>query len=447
MKITFLGGALTVTGSKFLIEEGFHKCLVDCGLFQGLKSLRARNWEPFPVDPQTIEAVLLTHAHLDHTGYLPLLVKQGFKGPIYASPITCELTKLILLDAGRIQEEDAKRANRYGYSKHKPALPLYTEEEAEAANRLLTPIDFYKEQRIGGFQFVFSHSGHISGSSFITLKSNGITIVFSGDVGRPSDPLMKHPDTITQADYLLIESTYGARVHPQVDNAEALAKIINETKGKVLIASFAIGRAQTLLYYLSQLKKENRIPDLPVYLDSPMGQKVTEVFCLNPEECRLPKDEVDYVCRVPQFISSPEQSKRLKDSRKRAIILASSGMIEGGRILHHLKNFGSDPNNTLVLTGYQAEGTRGDSLLKGERELKIFGEMVPIRARVVQLDNLSSHADSEELIGWLKGFQSPPKKTFLTHGEEEGTTALKAKIEKELGWTVVIPHYLESDEL
>lgn len=452
MKLTFLGGALSVTGSKFLIEDQDKRYLIDCGLFQGLKELRVRNWDPLPVDAKTISACVLTHAHLDHTGYLPILVKQGFNGPIYGSTLTCELTKLILLDAGRIQEEDADRANRYGYSKHKPALPLYTEAEAERAIRLLKPVDFYKEYNLDqGLSFTLSHSGHISGSSFITLKNSTTTIVFSGDVGRPDDPIMNKRDSIAFADYLLIESTYGGRLHPKVDNTSQLEKIINDTlskKGKVIMASFAIGRAQTLLYLISKLKQENRIPqNVPVYLDSPMGQKVTELFCTHQEESGLSKNSLEEVCAVPQFISTREQSKRLKESKIPSIILASSGMAEGGRILHHLKNFGPDERNTVVLTGFQAEGTRGEKLLKGEKEIKVYGEVVPIRATITHLDNLSSHVDEEEMIDWLKGFKSPPKTTFLVHGEAEGTRAMKSKIEKELGWNVVIPNYLESVEL
>lgn len=452
MKITFLGAALTVTGSKYLIEDDGNKILVDCGMFQGFKELRMRNWAPLPVDPKSIQAVILTHAHLDHTGYLPVLVRNGFRGPVYATQGTADLTRIILLDSGHLQEEDAKRANKYGYSKHKPALPLYTEKDAEEAIKRLKPIDYYQTTNLANeLNFSFSRSGHIVGSAFVTLKSKTTSVVFSGDLGRPNDPIMKKPDRITHADYLLLESTYGSRTHPENDVEKDLADTINSTiakKGIVLIASFAVGRAQTILYYISKLKKDGKIPrDIPVYLDSPMGRQATEVFCNIPDENKLPSDAQKGTCSVARYIQSKEESQNLSESHQPCIIIASSGMAEGGRILFHLKAFGPDEKNTIVFAGFQAGGTRGDRLLSGETEIKIFGEMIPIRAHVTLLENLSSHADANELLEWLKGFESPPKKIFLTHGEGEGAEALKRKIQTELGWNVEIPKYLESQEL
>lgn len=452
MKITFLGGALSVTGSKYLIEEGDEKILIDCGLFQGFKELRERNWAEFPVDPKTIKAVILTHAHLDHSGYLPLLVKNGFNGPIFATPATCALCKVILLDSGHLQEEDAKRANKYGFSKHKPALPLYTVRDAESAIKRFQPIDYYQKKEIDGLlSFTFSRSGHILGSALVTLNSKETEMVFTGDLGRIEDPLMNPPDKIESTDYLLLESTYGARQHPKTDPEKELEAIVNSTLAKggtTIIAAFAVGRAQTVLYFLSKLKQEGKIPkNLPIYLDSPMGQEATDVFCNIPSENKLSVENREQVCSVARYTKSGKESQALSESDKPCVIIASSGMAEGGRILQHLKSFGPYEKNTIIFTGYQAGGTRGARLLNGEPQIKIFGDMVPIHARIALLSSLSSHADSEELIQWLKNFKKSPKRIFLVHGESEGMEALKQKIALELGWPVEIPEYLSSYDL
>jgi len=452
MKLSFLGATETVTGSKYLLETGDKKYLIDCGLFQGKKELRLRNWEPFPVDPKTIEAVILTHAHLDHTGYLPLLVKQGFKGKIYATEATRDLAEILLLDSGRIQEEDARQANKHGYSKHKPALALYTENDAKHAMKYFHTVDFGVVHRLpGNVTFSFAHSGHILGSALVTIKDHERTVVFSGDLGRPLDPVLIHPEHIESADYLVLESTYGNRLHPKRDVLTQLEEIIKSTfarGGTVVIPAFAVGRTQILLYYIYRLEQENRLPaHTPIYLDSPMAQNATALWNKYVGEHRLPKAECERVCSVAEYVRTPEESKRLDRSSVPSIIISASGMAEGGRVLYHLAHFAPKEESTILFTGYQATGTRGADMLRGAREIKIHGQMIPVRARVENLDTLSSHADYEETIAWLKNFKKAPKKVFLTHGEQDSATALKAKIEANLGWNVVVPRYLESFDL
>lgn len=452
MKLTFLGATFTVTGSKYLLEIAEKKYLIDCGLFQGHKQLRLLNREPFPVNPSTIEAVILTHAHLDHSGYIPLLIKQGFKGKIYASHATRDLCEILLLDAGRIQEEDAIRANRYGYSKHHPALPLYTESDAKKSLKYFHSVDFDKIYHLqNDLTFSLSHSGHILGSSFITLKSNDTTLVFSGDIGRPQDPVMIQPNQVKFADYLTLESTYGNRRHPNIDVLTQLEEIINSTfakGGTIVIPAFAVGRTQILLYYIYKLKQEKRLSQhIPIYLDSPMAQDVTRLWNHYSGEHRLSKDECSKVCSVAEYVQSQEDSKRLNSSSFPSIIISASGMAEGGRILHHLVHYAPKEENTILFTGFQAGGTRGDRILKGEKEVKIHGHMIPIRARIENLETLSSHADYEEILQWLKGFKSSPKQVFITHGEPEASESLKFKIEEALGWNVFVPHYLDSIDL
>lgn len=452
MQLKFLGAASTVTGSKYLIEDDQKNFLVDCGLFQGLKEWRLKNWLPLPLDPKTIDAVILTHAHLDHTGYLPILVRDGFRGPIYASKATRDLTEILLLDAGRIQEEDTKRANRYGYSKHHPALPLYTEIEARAAIKQIQAVNFDKTYPLSKkLTFTLAHSGHILGSSFATLNTPEISLFFSGDLGRPNDPVMIHPVQFSGADYLVLESTYGDRLHPTTSVLEQMSEILNSTfakGGTVIIPSFAVGRAQSILYYIYKLKEGNLIPnDIPVYLDSPMAINATSLLEKYSTEHQLTSEEWEKVCSVAQYVQSKEDSKRLNNLNTPAIIITSSGMAEGGRVLHHLIHFGQDPQNTILFTGFQAEGTRGDRMLKGEKEIKIFGNMIPIRARVENIETLSSHADYQEILDWLKGFKKAPKQVFLTHGESNSAQFLKVKIEETFGWNVSVPNYLDSFNL
>lgn len=452
MKLSFLGATATVTGSKYLLEVEGKKYLIDCGLFQGLKELRLRNREPFPVDPKTIEAVILTHAHLDHTGYIPLLVKQGFKGKIYCSQGTRDLCEILLLDAGRIQEEDTRRANKYGYTKHHPALPLYTEDDAKKSLEYFHTIDFNKSYPLeSNLMLSLSWAGHILGSSFLTLKHEGTTLVFTGDMGRPNDPVMKPPVQIESADYLVLESTYGDRLHPKIDILTQLEQIFKSTfakGGSVIIPAFTVGRTQVLLYYIYELKKAKRLsPNIPIYLDSPMAQNVTNLLCKYGEEHRLDPNVCSNVCSVAEYVQTPQESKNLYNSSVPSIIISASGMAEGGRILHHLAHFAPEKENTILFAGYQAEGTRGARMLRGEKEIKIHGHMVPIRARVETLDTLSSHADYEEILRWLKGFKSAPKEVFIIHGEPQACESLKSKIEEALGWKVTVPKYQEVVEI
>lgn len=452
MKLSFFGANFTVTGSKYLLEVDDGKYLIDCGLFQGLKELRLRNREPFPVDPKTIKAILLTHAHIDHSGYIPILVKQGFKGKIYSSYANRDLCEVLLLDAGRIQEEDARRANKYRYSKHNPALPLYTEEDAKKSLKHFHCVDFDKVHQLShNVTFNLSHSGHILGSSLITLKSNNISLVFSGDLGRPRDPILTHPAQIRFADYLVLESTYGNRLHADINVLNQLETILNSTfarGGTVVIPAFAVGRTQILLYYIYRLKQEKRLSSqIPVYLDSPMAQDATELWNKYSCEHHLTKTECTNVCSVATYVQTREDSKRLNKSPFPSIIISASGMAEGGRVLHHIAHYAPKEENTILFAGFQAAGTRGDRMLRGERDIKIHGHLVPVKARVENLDTLSSHADYNEILNWLKSFESPPKQVFLTHGEPEAAQSLKVKIEETFGWTVSVPKYLDSVEL
>ena len=451
MKITFLGATETVTGSKYLIEDNSTKVLIDCGLFQGYKELRLRNWDVFPLAPASIDAVLLTHAHIDHSGYIPLLVKKGFWGKIYCSKATYDLCSLLLPDSGHLQEEDAERANRHGYSKHHPAMPIYTEDDAKASLKYFHPVDFGKTYVVKeDLRFSLSRSGHILGSAFITLSDGTKDIIFSGDLGRPHDPIMCSPTKLHDATYIVIESTYGDRLHDTHDPTEKLGEIIRKTVtqgGSVIIPSFAVGRAQSILYYLHKLKEEKAIPDIPIFLDSPMAVNTTQLLCKYKNEHRLPDTLCDEVSHTATYINSVEASKQLDQSAMPSIIISASGMATGGRVLHHLKHYITDPKNTILFTGFQAGGTRGDRLVRGEKVIKIHGELFPVRAKIEVLHNLSAHADYEEILSWLGNFQNPPQKIFITHGESYSAASLKAKIEERLGWTVCIPTYGYSENL
>lgn len=451
MRLTFLGATQTVTGSKYLLQERGLQVLVDCGLFQGYKQLRLRNWESFPVTPADIDAVVLSHAHIDHSGYLPLLTKQGFSGPIYCSEATAALCGILLPDAGRIQEDDAARANKHGYSKHTPAMPLYTEADAYRALELFRPLGFGVDHHLPEEVDVhFSRAGHILGSALLTFRTSDTTLVFSGDLGRPNHPVMTDPATIQQADYLVLDSTYGNRRHPDVDTLEALKKVILQTSargGHVIIPAFAVGRSQTILYYLYMLKERKEIPDLPIFLDSPMAQNATDVMQHYANEHRLSPEMCEKVCGIAEYTRTPEQSKAIYSVHMPSVIVSASGMAEGGRVLHHLKHYGPDPKNTILFAGFQVGGSRGDRILRGESAVKIHGEMVPMRAKVEHLEAMSSHADYEESLAWLEKFRSPPRTVFLTHGESEACEAFKAAIEKRLGWNVKIPEYAEKVEL
>ncbi len=451
MQIFFLGATGTVTGSKYLLSFDSKKVLVDCGLYQGYKELRLRNWDKLPINPAEVDAVILTHAHIDHTGYLPLFVKNGFKGPIYSTPGTKELCAILLPDSGHLQEEDAYFANKYGFSKHKPALPLYTREDAEKVIPQFNTIPFRQNfQLYQNFSFDFLRAAHILGSAFVRLKYKDTTIVFTGDMGRSHDPIMREPDIIESTDYLITESTYGDRIHSAEHPQDQLAKVINQTAkrgGSVIIPSFAVGRSQSILYYISQLKEQKLIPDLPVFLDSPMAEDVTDIYTRYISEHRLGPEHCKRFCKVATYVNSVEESKKIDTYRVPIIIISASGMATGGRVLHHIKAYAPDERNTILFTGYQAGGTRGARMLKGEHEVKIHGQMVPIRAQVEYMTNTSAHADAEEILEWLGNFKKAPRKVFVTHGEPEGSAALKEKIENKFGWTCEVPHYLQQEQL
>jgi len=449
--IQFLGATGTVTGSKYLIEHGSRRILVDCGLFQGYKSLRLKNWAPFPCDPASVECVILTHAHVDHTGYLPLLAKNGFSGPVYCADATRDLCGILLPDSGHLQEEEANYANRRGFSKHQPALPLYTRDDAERCLNLFRPIEFEREVRLGSdLALRLLPSGHILGSAFVSLTTPRTSVLFSGDLGRPHDMVMSAPSRIERVDYLVVESTYGNRRHDPADPLAVLAEIINKTGsrgGVVVIPTFAVGRAQTLMYCIHLLKARGAIPDYPVYLNSPMAVDATKIFQQHQGEHRLSAAQTENLSRAARIVNSVEESKRLNESHGPMIILAASGMATGGRVIHHLKAFAPDPRNTILFAGFQAGGTRGASMVQGADAIKIHGEYIPVRAEVRLLENLSAHADVEEILGWLKGFARPPRRTFITHGEPDAADALRHRIEEELHWPCVIPEYLERETL
>lgn len=451
MKLTFLGATGTVTGSKYLMEVNDKKILVDCGLFQGLKELRLRNWSNFPVSPKSIDAVVLTHAHIDHSGYLPLLVKKGFKGRIYATKASIELCSILLLDSGYLQEEDAKRANKYGYSKHRPALPLYDQEDAQKALKHFEEVEYDTPYPMPGNCVISWHrAGHILGSAFVQFEYNHQKVLFSGDIGRLNDPIMRPSELMKEADYLIMESTYGNRLHDTADPMDFIANIVNKTwtrGGTVLIPAFAVGRAQTMLYYLYMLKQKKLIPDVPVYLDSPMAIDATELLLNNSNEHKLQPEEIRAVCHMATYVQTPDESMLLDLDHSPKIIISASGMMTGGRILHHLKVYATDPLNIILLTGFQASGTRGARMLNHEPTIKIHGDDYPVLAQIESLTNTSAHADYSEILLWLKHFTKAPKKVFITHGEPAAALALKQHIEKELGWNCEVPVYLEKAEL
>lgn len=451
MNIQFIGATGTVTGSKYLLRSDSQKILVDCGLFQGLKQLRLRNWEHLPFKPSEIKSLLLTHAHIDHSGYIPLLVKNGFRGKIHCSHGTAELCKILLPDSGYLQEEDARFANKYGFSKHKPALPLYTLKDAEESLKYFHPLDFNREFDLGkGLTFTLLPAGHILGASMIKIRTGSTSLLFTGDMGRSHDIIMKPPVTVTEIDYLVMESTYGDRLHNIRDPKDELADVINKTihrGGVVVIPAFAVGRAQTILYLIYQLKNENRIPDIPVYLDSPMAKDATQLYCDFEAEHRLSANTCRLMCQAAKIINTPEESKELDRVNGPKVIITASGMATGGRVVHHLKTFITEPKNTILFVGYQAAGTRGEALVHGTDKVKIHGEYFPVRAEIVLQDSLSAHADYKEILEWLQNFKRAPKEIFITHGEPLQANALRLKIQDQFGWKCRVPEYLETVEL
>ena len=451
MKLRFLGAAGTVTGSRYLLESSQSRVLVDCGLFQGYKELRLRNWDRFPVPPAQLGAVVLTHAHIDHSGYLPRLAKEGFRGRIHCTEATAELCRILLPDSGRLQEEEAAFANRKSFSKHRPALPLYTEEDARQALKLLEPQSFSKSfSPVSGMDAIFAPAGHILGAASVRLSWKAASILFSGDLGRNRDLVMNPPAPPAPARYVVVESTYGDRLHGDGDPLEAIAAAVNRAAsrgGVVVVPAFAVGRAQTLMYMVHLLKAARRIPNIPVYLNSPMAANVTTVFHRHRGEHRLSPEECDAMCDAARIVNTAEESKALNLRHGPMIIISASGMATGGRVLHHLKAFAPDARNLIMLAGFQAAGTRGGALAQGATEIKIHGEYVPVRAEVVNIDMLSAHADYREILAWLRAMQPQPREAFVTHGEPASADAMRRRIVDELRWTCRTPRQDESVEL
>ena len=460
--IQFLGATGTVTGSKYLLDVSGSRVLIDCGLFQGLKQLRSRNWESLPIKPASINWVLITHAHIDHSGYLPKLVRDGFTGPVFATTATVDLLKILLPDSAKLQEEDAEYANRKGFSNHSPALPLYTEQDAARAIKQLHKVSYNNELRLNKFVTGrFFPAGHILGSSFIEVNitepdRRPIKIVFSGDLGRYDEPILNDPAPESEADYLLVESTYGNRLHDRANPKDRLAEIINaavERGGKIIVPAFAVGRTQLLIYYLRELEDEGRIPVLPVAVDSPMGAETTRIYARHHEDHDLDLERLENLHKNPlatrnfSLVQGRGGSKALNEQKGPAIIISASGMATGGRVLHHLARWLPDPASAVILVGYQAAGTRGRRLQDGEKQVKIHAQLVPVSAHIENISSLSAHADSSEIMRWLAGFKRPPRKTFVIHGEPDSAEALRDRIVKELGWDAVIPIYKQIIDL
>lgn len=459
MKITFLGATQTVTGSRFVVEEDGVRALIDCGLFQGPRIWKERNWEDPIIDPASIDCIILTHAHIDHSGFLPRYVKLGFKGPIYCTAATSELLELMLPDAGHLQEEDAEFANKLGQSRHAPALPLYTEDDAWQSLKLTRIVDFYSPFQLSpNLSFQFLRAGHILGSGMVQLnnKVTGLQVLFSGDLGRPVQYITKKPDDIDRADYLILESTYGNRLHQKVDVKLKLAEIIKETAargGVLLVPAFAIGRTQELLFILRILEEAHEVPKLPVWIDSPMAIKALPIYHRHDIDfsAELQKvavnDTTPFICHHIHSAATVEESKKLNDIHYPAIIISASGMATGGRVLHHLKHRIEDHRNTILFIGFQAQGTKGRFLVDGCDEIRIHKQTYRVKARIEYMDGLSAHADYEEILQWLSTFKKPPRKTFLVHGEESASQAMAEHIRNRYGWNVEVPTYCESVSL
>ncbi len=480
--LTFLGAARTVTGSKYLLDTGSSRVLIDAGLFQGLKELRERNWQDLPVDVARIDAIVLTHAHLDHVGYLPRLVTQGFRGRVFCTAGTRDLCRIVLPDAGRIQEEDAENANRHGYSKHTPALPLYTEADAFHAVSLLQPVGYERPlPAADGVEVEFINAGHLLGSAYARVRADGRTILFGGDLGRFGRPVLPDPAPVDGADHLLVESTYGNRIHEPDDEGARLAEVVTTTVnrgGRVVIPAFAVGRVEELLYWIRRLEEAGTIPALPVFVDSPMATEALARYSerlreldedLQPEQrdekaphgpadrqdsARQRRRHAQHERQVCAFctqrfrtIASSAESRELTRSKMPGIIISSSGMATGGRVLHHLKAVLPDARNTVLFCGYQAAGTRGRSLVDGAPAVRIHGQLIPVHARIATLESMSAHADAREIMRWLGGFARAPRTTFIVHGEPPAMEALAGTIGSKLGWSCRMPDWNETVEL
>lgn len=441
--IQFLGAAGTVTGSRYLVTAGPDRVLVDCGLFQGSRELRERNWVEIPHAAETVDAVLLTHAHIDHSGYLPRLVRNGWSGQIFCTDATADLCRLLLPDSGHLQEKDADFANRRRSSRHHPALPLYTKDDAWSALEHFSPVSSGDDVELNeNLRFRFRRAGHILGASFLELSAGGTKITFSGDLGRYNDPVMHDPEVPEATDFLVVESTYGDRLHERVDPQVLLGELIEKCVGRggtIVIPAFAVGRAHTLLYHLSRLKAAGRLTHVPVYLDSPMAIDASEIMCSHQPEHRLDPEQCKAACSVARYIREVEESKQIMRDPMPKIIVSASGMATGGRVLHHLMQYLPDPRNLVLFAGFQAAGTRGAAMVGGAPSIRIYGETIPVRAEVASLPMLSGHADADEIMRWLRGFPQPPRMTFVTHGEAASSEALRQRIADELGWACKVP--------
>jgi metallo-beta-lactamase family protein len=466
MTLTCLGAARTVTGSKHVLDVNGHRLLVDCGLFQGLKELRERNWQALPVTAASIETVVLTHAHLDHCGYLPRLVSQGFTGRVFCTPATAELTKIVLADAAKLQEEDAERANRKKYTRHQPALPLFTTQEAARAMSMLQPVGYDRPMPVvPGVTVEFVNAGHLLGSAYARLRieSTGQTLLFGGDLGRFGRPVLPDPTLIDHADVLLVESTYGDRAHEADDNGARIADIVTRTAkrgGKVILPAFALGRVEEILFWIRDLETRKQIPELPVYVDSPMAAAVLETYRARaseldanvteqaPDGWHAAHRQMCAFCTARlKVVESIPESRAIQESSQPSIVVSSSGMATGGRVLHHLEHALPDARNTVLFCGFQAEGTRGRQLKDGAKFTRLHGKDIPVAAEIQSIDAMSAHADANEIMRWLRGFTQPPKLTCLVHGEPGAMDTLKARIERELHWNVRTPNHLEKIEL
>ncbi len=457
ISIQFLGAAGTVTGSKHMVRfPGDRELLVDCGLFQGAKEWRERNWSPLPVSSKNVEWIALTHAHLDHVGFLPRLAAEGFKGPVHCTPATVDLAGIVLPDSGHLQEEEAEYANHKKFSKHAKALPLYTYDQAVESLKLLKPVPFHKDFQVDGeIRGRFLRAGHILGSGFLEMRYKGLNVLFSGDLGRPREDAAI-PEPVMEADYLLLESTYGNRLHSKADPRPKLAEILTSTAkkgGSVVIPAFAVERTERLLFMLKKLMETGMAPKLPVFVDSPMAVEAVKIFQRHREEFD------DATVRMIDRYGSPTdwpnfhysttraESVRINEEKRPHVVISASGMLTGGRVLHHLERRLPDPRCTVVFVGFQAPGSRGQLLQSGRTEIKMFGKIIPVKCRIETLDQFSDHADYEEILGWLKNFKRPPKRTFLVHGEPTGAEALRERINKAYGWDVQVAKYLEKVEL
>ncbi len=452
INVHFLGAAGTVTGSKYLVDTGEKKILIDCGLFQGLKELRLKNWEYPPVEVSDIDFVLLTHGHMDHTGYLPRLVKQGFKGKIFGTSPTLEIAKIILNDSAKIQEQEAERANKQGYSKHNPAEPLYDLKDVEQT------IPHFKSvpqaqwiSLFDGIKARFKYVGHILGATFIELDVHGKRFVFSGDIGRTNDLLLYPPLKPKRADVLFIESTYGGRLHQEeLEAIPEIEKLVNETinrGGSLFVPSFSVERAQLMMFIFWKLMKENKIPKVQMIMDSPMGADVLELFHRTKDWHRLDDGECEEMCSYFTVVSSYQETMDLRTDTKPKIVIAGSGMLTGGRMLNYLETNAGNPNHTLLFVGYQADGTRGRKLLEGEKELKVYGKWVPFNMQVAEIEGLSAHADHAELLDWMSKIKNKPERIFIIHGEKESAEALQVGIKETYGWDAEIPQLYSIEEI